>query len=55
MQGLPAGEYEIELWHEKLGTRTVAVKVEDGKTARLEPIKFRPGRKRTPATGTSPA
>ena len=25
--GLPAGTYEIEAWHEKLGTKTATVKV----------------------------
>jgi hypothetical protein len=30
--GLPAGTYEIEAWHEKLGTRTMSVTVGDGET-----------------------
>jgi hypothetical protein len=29
---LPAGTYEIEAWHEKLGTRTASVTVADGAT-----------------------
>jgi hypothetical protein len=28
--GLPAGTYEIEAWHEKLGTKTMTVTVPDG-------------------------
>jgi plastocyanin len=32
IQGLPAGTYEIEAWHEKLGTRTMSVTVGDGET-----------------------
>ncbi|MBP7934224.1 MAG: hypothetical protein KA354_06200 [Phycisphaerae bacterium] len=55
VQGLPTGEYEIELWHEILGTRTVAVKVQDGKTATTAAVKFHPDRRRRPATATSPA
>lgn len=55
MRGLPVGEYEIEFWHEKLGARTITVKVEEGKTTKLEAVKFQPGRRRRPATGTSPA
>ena len=31
--GLPAGTYEIEAWHEKLGTQTMSVTVTDGGTA----------------------
>jgi len=30
---LPPGEYEIEAWHEVLGTQTATVKVGDGETA----------------------
>jgi plastocyanin len=30
IDGLPAGTYEIELWHERLGTRTESVTVGDG-------------------------
>lgn len=32
IEGLPAGTYEIEAWHEKLGTRTAEVTVGDGET-----------------------
>ena len=31
--GLPAGTYEIEAWHEKLGTQTMSVTVTDGGSA----------------------
>jgi hypothetical protein len=30
--GLPAGTYEIEAWHEKLGSKTMSVTVGDGET-----------------------
>lgn len=33
IKGLPAGEYDIEIWHEKLGTQTAKVKVADGAPA----------------------
>ena len=33
ISGLPAGTYEIEAWHEKLGTRTMTVTVTDGGSA----------------------
>jgi plastocyanin len=33
LDNLPAGTYEIEAWHEKLGTKTATVKVEDNGTA----------------------
>lgn len=33
LSNLPAGTYEIEAWHERLGTRTATVTVEDGGTA----------------------
>jgi len=35
IKGVPAGNYTIEAWHEKLGTRAAEVTVEDGKTADL--------------------
>lgn len=34
--GLPAGTYEIEAWHERLGTRTATVTVADGETGEVE-------------------
>lgn len=33
---LPAGTYTLEAWHEKLGTTTAEVKVEEGKTHEVE-------------------
>jgi len=33
IDNLPAGTYEIEAWHEKLGTKTATVKVGDTETA----------------------
>lgn len=32
IEGLPAGTYEIEAWHERLGTRTATVTLADGQT-----------------------
>ncbi|MBI3268123.1 MAG: carboxypeptidase regulatory-like domain-containing protein [Planctomycetes bacterium] len=32
ISGLPAGEYVVEAWHEKLGTRTAKLTVTDGQT-----------------------
>jgi plastocyanin len=36
LKGLPAGEYEVEAWHEKYGTQTQKVKVGDGETKTVE-------------------
>ena len=33
LEGLPAGTYEIEAWHERLGAQTASVTVADGETA----------------------
>ena len=33
IRNLPAGTYEIEAWHERLGTQTATVTIEDGGTA----------------------
>jgi hypothetical protein len=30
IKGLPAGTYELEFWHERLGTKTATVTVGDG-------------------------
>ncbi len=32
IEGLPAGAYDVEAWHEKLGTHTASVTVGDGET-----------------------
>ena len=31
IEGLPDGEYQVEAWHEKLGTKSGTAKVADGK------------------------
>jgi Carboxypeptidase regulatory-like domain len=36
IKGLPAGEYEIEAWHEKLKTQTQKVTVKDGEKAKAD-------------------
>jgi len=36
IKGLPAGTYELEAWHEKLGTQTVKVTVTENGTATAE-------------------
>jgi len=36
ISGLPAGDYEVEAWHEKLGTRVGSVTVADGETGSLD-------------------
>jgi len=33
IKNLPAGTYELEFWHERLGTKTVTVTVGDGAQA----------------------
>jgi hypothetical protein len=33
IKDVPAGTYTVEAWHEKFGTQTAEVKVEDGKAA----------------------
>lgn len=35
LSNLPAGNYEIEAWHEKLGTQTQSVKVGEGETKQI--------------------
>ena len=35
LRGLPAGTYEIEVWHESLGTRRETVTLQDGETRSL--------------------
>jgi plastocyanin len=38
LEGLPAGTYELEAWHERLGTRTASVTVGEGEEASVELI-----------------
>ncbi len=33
---VPAGKYQVQIWHEKLGTQTKEVEVKDGETAKLD-------------------
>jgi plastocyanin len=35
IEGVPAGRYRIEVWHEKLGTREVEAEIEEGRTSSL--------------------
>jgi plastocyanin len=46
---LPAGEYEVEAWHERFGKVTTTVKVGDGETKEIE-LKL-PGSKKTASAG----
>ncbi len=36
LSGLPAGRYDVEAWHEKLGLRTESVELTDGQTAQID-------------------
>jgi plastocyanin len=36
IENLPAGDYEISAWHEKLGTQTASLSVADGATGSVE-------------------
>lgn len=46
IMGLPAGEYEIEFWHERLGTLKRSVKIELGQTTKMEDVIFKPPSRR---------
>lgn len=51
IKGLPAGEYELEFWHEKLGTQSRKVTVTGKKAAVVKGVKFKlPKRKRLTTT-----
>jgi hypothetical protein len=41
LEGLPPGGWELELWHESLGTLTLQVEVKDGARLRV-PAEYRP-------------
>lgn len=45
IDGLPAGEYEVEAWHEILGTQTAKVKVAEGAPATIDFTFTRPQKK----------
>ena len=36
LEGLPAGEYVVEAWHEKLGTQRQTVRTADGQPGSIE-------------------
>jgi len=36
LRGLPAGQYMVEVWHEKLGTRQQTVQVAEGETRKVD-------------------
>ncbi len=40
IKGLPAGEFRIVLWHERLGTKESKVKVAAGSTADLGDLRW---------------
>lgn len=42
---LPAGTYEVEAWHEKLGTKTVSITVADGETKTADFVFSKPASK----------
>ena len=44
--GLPPGEYQLRFWHERLGTLTRPVRIEAGKTTKLDDVIFKPRSKR---------
>lgn len=46
ISGLPAGTYTLEVWHEKLGTKTVSVTVADGATETVDFTLTRPEKKK---------
>jgi len=46
ISGLPAGSYTLEVWHEKLGTKTVSVTIADGATETVDFTLTKPKRKK---------
>jgi len=50
IKNLPAGEYELEAWHERFGKLTQKVAVKDGETKEIE-FKFSKGAAMAPAAG----
>lgn len=36
IEGIPAGKYKLRLWHEGFGEKTLSVKVEEGRTAKVK-------------------
>ena len=50
IKNLPAGKYEIEAWHEKLGTQKFTVEVAEGDTKTLDITFSRPEKAEAAAT-----
>ncbi|UCD29510.1 MAG: hypothetical protein JSV03_03240 [Planctomycetota bacterium] len=50
IKGLPAGEYELEFRHEKLGVQGRKVTLSAGKAARVEDVRFKPAKRKRLAT-----
>lgn len=50
LPGLPPGEYQLEFWHEKLGTANALAKIQPGKVTQLDDVKLmlRKPRPKTP-------
>ena len=46
ISGLPAGKYTLEVWHEKLGTKSVSVTVADGATKTVDFTLTKPKKKK---------
>lgn len=55
IKGLPAGEYEVEAWHEKYGTKTEKVKVGAGESKDVAFSFAEAGGGAAPAEGASPS
>lgn len=36
IRGIPPGNHTVEIWHERLGTRRVAIEIESGRTTRID-------------------
>ncbi|NLX23267.1 MAG: hypothetical protein GXY55_16570 [Phycisphaerae bacterium] len=46
LYGLPAGEYELRFWHERLEAQTAAVRIEPQRTTHIDDITLKPRRRR---------
>jgi hypothetical protein len=44
MSGIPAGPYDTEIWHERLGRKSVQIKVNDSSTALVDVVYSAPSR-----------
>ena len=45
-RGVPAGQYELAFWHEKLGVQKRTVTIKEGQTTRVEDVIFKPPTRR---------